>query len=196
MTTGTLYGQLADRVAGRPAETTQRTSVTPPQEPLGSIVEKHQSMIYGYLFARLQDHSDVDDLCQEVFLRFHQNRQPKKGTAEVGPWLVGIARNVLREHTRRIKRRREVSWTEVCLTLDELTPAAEPDVFGLADLPDCLESLGPSARQALELHYRDKLKYSEIAKRLSRSEGAVKLLLYRSRQALRHCIQTKQQAND
>jgi RNA polymerase sigma-70 factor (ECF subfamily) len=55
-------------------------------------------------------------------------------------------------------------------------------------LNDCLQELGPSARQAIELHYRSERRLSEIGAVLHRSEGAVKILLHRARQALRDCL--------
>lgn len=196
MTTGALTGEFSQDRNAAGAASTVRESPTPPVEPLEDVVGRDQPMIYGFLFSRLSDHSELDDLCQEVFLRFHQNRGPAVDAKSTSKWLIGIARNVLREHVRKVQRRREVSWTELCLTLDEIKTSHDYEVFGLADLPDCLQSLGPSAREALEMHYRDRLKYSEIAKRLSRSEGAVKLLLFRARQALRHCIQKKLHEDD
>jgi RNA polymerase sigma-70 factor (ECF subfamily) len=51
-----------------------------------------------------------------------------------------------------------------------------------------LEELGQSARQALELRYGACLRLAEIGERLHRSEGAVKLLVFRARQALRKCL--------
>ena len=36
-----------------------------------SLIVQHQSAVYGYLRARLLQHSDAEDLTQEVFLRFY-----------------------------------------------------------------------------------------------------------------------------
>jgi RNA polymerase sigma-70 factor (ECF subfamily) len=58
----------------------------------------------------------------------------------------------------------------------------------MTQLPVCLQSLGQSARQALELHYASRLRLADIGDHLKRSEGAVKLLLFRARQALRRCL--------
>jgi RNA polymerase sigma-70 factor (ECF subfamily) len=58
-------------------------------------------------------------------------------------------------------------------------------------LPSCLESLGSSAREALEMYYRSKLRLAQIGERLRRSEGAVKLLMYRARQSLKNCLLRK-----
>jgi len=156
------------------------------------IVRRHQGAIYGYLRSRLLEPADAEDLCQEVFLRCYVGRARFDESALVRPWLIGVARNVLREHIRTVVRRHEIAWTELCLELETMVPADEglyDDVVGY--LPDCLESLGQSARQALDLYYRSKLRLAEIGERLRRSVGAVKLLMYRSRQALRRCLDGK-----
>jgi RNA polymerase sigma-70 factor (ECF subfamily) len=62
----------------------------------------------------------------------------------------------------------------------------------MGKLPRCLEALGPSARQALDLYYHDDLRMQEIATRFKRSEGAVKLLVHRARQAVRRCLESGQ----
>ena len=49
----------------------------------------------------------------------------------------------------------------------------------------------PSARQALNLRYEGSLRLAEIGRRLHRSEGAIKLLMFRARQALRDCLDNK-----
>ena len=156
------------------------------------VVERNQRSIYGYLRARLQQASDADDMTQEVFLRFYLTQARFDSTALIRPWLLGIARNLLREHVRDVKRRKEVAWTELCLDLESILP---PDALWtdtddvIRKLPLCLEGLGPSARQAIELHYRSQRKLVEIGRELHRSEGAVKLLMHRARQALKNCLQ-------
>ena len=153
-----------------------------------AVVAAHQKMIYGFLRARLADPAAADDLCQEVFLRYLTSRPVvAKGSGETSAWLVGIARNVLREHVRRCSRRREVAWTEMCLDIEAGAAADDADER-LARIPACLDGLGQTARTALDLHYGDRLRLAEIGRRFDRSEGAVKLLLFRARQAVRRCL--------
>ena len=155
-----------------------------------AVVAAHQKMVYGFLRARLADASAADDLCQEVFLRYLTSRPlVAKGSGETSAWLVGIARNVLREHARRWARRREVSWTELCLDVESTGGDVETDTDDrLARIPACLDGLGKTARTALDLHYGERLRLAEIGRRFDRSEGAVKLLLFRARQAVRRCL--------
>ena len=146
-----------------------------------TIVERHQGAIYGYLRSRLLEPADAEDLTQEVFLRSYVGHARFEGTVMIRPWLLGIARNLLREHARKIKRRKEVAWTELCLRLEEDLIEFETHTYEdvMAHLPTCLGALGQSARQALDLRYQAKLRLAEIGEKLHRSEGAVKLLMFR-----------------
>jgi RNA polymerase sigma-70 factor (ECF subfamily) len=152
-----------------------------------SIIARHARLVHGDLRARLARLADAEDLGQEVFLRVYTAKAvPREGAGvAMRPWLIGIARNVLREHARAARRRRETAWTELAND-----GGAFHDVMG--KLPRCLEALGPSARQALDLYYHDDLRMQEIATRFKRSEGAVKLLVHRARQAVRRCLESGQ----
>jgi RNA polymerase sigma-70 factor (ECF subfamily) len=157
-----------------------------------SIVGRHQGRVFGYLRSRILELADAEDLTQEVFLRFYQRLDQFQSASPVRPWLLGIARNLLREHVRRVRRRREVAWTELCLELDEMIRAPEDGQDdALAHLPGCLGTLGESARTALDLYYGSSFRVSEIGQKLHRSEGAVKLLMFRARQALKLCLDHK-----
>lgn len=157
-----------------------------------ALVELYQQTVYGYLRARLFDSTDAEDLCQETFLRCYQGREKLSRAAHVGPWLIGIARNLLREHVKRISRRREVAWTELCLELDQLVQdRASSGSEVMQTLPVCLESLGPSAKQAIDLRYRAQMRMNDIADYLRRSEGAVRLLVHRARLALKQCLESR-----
>src|SRR5258708_1015498 len=157
---------------------------------LETLILQHQGAVYGYLRARLLQHSDAEDLTQEVFLRFYLARARFDSSQLVRPWLLGIARNLLKEHMRKTKRNRQTAWTELCLELEELLKVEprEPEDDLLVWLPECMSGLGQSARQAIDLHYSANLPMSEIGQQLKRSKDAVKLLVFRARQALKRCL--------
>lgn len=164
-----------------------------------AVIERHQRAVYGYLRARLLQATDADDMTQEVFLRFYLSQARFDSNALVRPWLLGIARNLLREHIKGMKRRKEVAWTELCLELESVMPvdaqASDEDDI-IKHLPLCMDGLGPSAREAIELQYRGERKLAEIGRQLHRSEGAVKLLLHRARQALRDCLERRKKQSE
>jgi RNA polymerase sigma-70 factor (ECF subfamily) len=158
---------------------------------LAAILERHQAAICGYLRSRLPEGVEAEELAQEVFVRSIARARPDNATL-VRPWLMDIAHDLLREHVRRLKRPKAAAWTKLCLELEALLPrAAERSEESPGQLPECLESLGQSARQALDLRYRTRLRVSQIAEKMHRSEAAVAALLARSRQALRQCLDGK-----
>jgi RNA polymerase sigma-70 factor (ECF subfamily) len=164
------------------------------QAILKAILDEHQGAIYGYLRSRVFQAADAEDLTQEVFLRWYVHRQRFDNSRKLRPWLLGIARNVLLEHLKRTQNRKEVAWTKLCLHLEELLDAGNEDsryVEVLPHLPGCLEELGTSSRQALEMHYQSNMSLAKIGELLHRSEGAIKLLMFRARQFLRLCLDRK-----
>jgi len=160
------------------------------REAFTAIVEEHQQAVYGYLRTRLFEPSDAEDLCQEVFLRCFQGREKFSRAAALRPWIIGVARNVLREHVRRMKRRKEVAWARLCMQLDELEKPVEEKAGdeALDHLPDCIGSLAEHAREAIQLKYQQRMRMAEIGRKMARSEGAIKLLMHRARRALRTCL--------
>ena len=153
------------------------------------LYARHHRAVFGYFRARVLDPNDAEDLCQEVFFRAFGAIERYDTAAKIRPWLVGISRNVLREHVRRVHRRKETGWTELCMELEQMAGDAEsPYEEVLHLLPLCLQGLGDSASKALHWHYMGGQKIQEIADRLDRTVGAVKVLMVRARQALKRCI--------
>jgi RNA polymerase sigma-70 factor (ECF subfamily) len=192
---GTALAFLARRCAAPPEPTDDQlvyAAQAGDERAFEILVERHQRPVYGYFRARVLVADDAEDLCQEVFMRCFQMPVTFEAPVMVRPWLMGIARNVLREHIRKLTRRREVAWSSLCLDIDESSEPADDlydDVVG--HLPGCIETLGGSARDALDMYYRCRMRLAEIGERLRRSEGAVKLLMYRARQALKQCLTRK-----
>lgn len=158
-----------------------------------AIVQKYQRGVFAYLKSRILAMSDAEDLTQEVFLRFYQARERFDTNSLIRPWLLGIARNLLKEHLRKLKRRKEVTWTELCLELEDIVhqrPGETNEDF-LAHLPHCIGELGQSAREAIQLRYSANLSLLDIGQKLKRSEGAIKLLMFRARQALKYCLDSR-----
>ena len=174
-----LVNQALNRAAAEEA-------VREDPDAFAEIIERYQMVVFGYLRSRVMQVSDAEDLTQEVFLRYYQGRARFDSTRLLRPYLLGIARNLLRERARTLNRRNEVAWTELCMELEDIAPDDEDAYEEFKQhLPACLESLGEAARTALQMHYRAKLKFKEIAVELGRTAGAVKLLMFRARKALK-----------
>ncbi|MFI4874223.1 MAG: RNA polymerase sigma factor, partial [Blastopirellula sp. JB062] len=69
-----------------------------------AFVARQQGFVFGYLRSRMLEPADAEDLSQEVFLRCFVGKVRFPDGAPVRPWLLGVARNVLREHLRKTSR--------------------------------------------------------------------------------------------
>lgn len=147
--------------------------------------------LWRYLRALGADAAEADDLAQEAMLVAHQAApaQPARDAAAQAAFVRGIARNLWLRSRRWWQRRRE---REIAVAVDELWDATAAHDGGdelLARLRDCLGSLQPRVRRALELHYHDGLGWRAIAADLAMKTNGVKTLLQRARRALRQCLE-------
>ena len=141
-------------------------------------------------FARLVGDAHAADLAAETIASAwrarSQFRDQHAGSA--GPWLFGIARNVLRDSLR--KRRREEHARRRLglprdLAIDAGFEATDTRLSPSVDLAAAIAGLGSGEREALELRVIDELGYREIAQRLEIHEAAARLRVSRALRRLR-----------
>lgn len=158
-------------------------------QPVGSP-DRELRRVWRYLRALGASASEADDLAQETMLA--ALRAARAGATDIGDaeaFLLGIARNHWLRSRRWWQRRRE---REIADAVDQLwaeTAAADDGDELLVRMRACLELLQPRARTALELHYRDGMRWSEIGPLVGLRPNGTKTLAQRSRQVLRGCIE-------
>jgi RNA polymerase sigma-70 factor (ECF subfamily) len=127
------------------------------------------------------------DLTAEVFagaLRSARRYRPERGT--VAAWLVGIARNKLRESRRRGRvedsARRRLGMEPIAIAdadLERVDELAGHDLYGL------LDGLSEDQREALLLRVVAERSYEEIAAQLRCSESVVRQRVSRGLKTLK-----------
>jgi RNA polymerase sigma-70 factor (ECF subfamily) len=79
------------------------------EEAFGVLYERHARKIYNYLFRRLADWPEAEDLTAVVFLEAFRRRSTAVIVeGRLLPWLYGIATNVLRNRRRAQWRHRDL----------------------------------------------------------------------------------------
>jgi RNA polymerase sigma factor (sigma-70 family) len=135
----------------------------------------------------------ADDLLAETLARgwYSRRRFSDPGSGSAGPWLQGIAANLVRDYRRRgaIEQR---ARKRLGLPLDFEEPsafeAAEDRLEAVsryAAVRQRLHELPADQRVALELRVVDELGYEEIGERLSVSPITARTRVHRALQALR-----------
>ncbi len=145
----------------------------------GALVGRYHARVYGFLLTLTRHRQDAEDLTQETFLRAWDKIHHLNPDLPLLPWLFTIAR---RQSIAALRKRRPVP--------EELPYPAPPEprnsALWLWDLARL--ELSPDAFSALWLHYREELPLKEVARILSKREGAVKVMLHRARKSLAECL--------
>lgn len=152
------------------------------------IFARYGDFVLGYMRRGYRPKEDARDLTQQTFLQLHRARKDFRGDRPLRPWLMTIARNVLRDHLRRERRRILTDGIEGVLR-DRGTAADEPERLALRDaLAGAVARLPASLRAVVEGHWNEHRSYAELARRLGTTRAAVKVRAHRAYRALRKML--------
>jgi RNA polymerase sigma-70 factor (ECF subfamily) len=174
-------------------------SVTDP-EAFGVLYDRYCGRIYHFVYRRLGDVSAAEDVTAEVFFKaLKAINSYRSAIAPFPAWLHRIAANAVVDHLRR--QRPTVSLDGAPATLDTPDPAVPVDEQAIdrmeaARVWRAVDALPEAQRTAVVLRHGGDLPIADIAARMSRTEGAVKLLLNRGlatvREQLRDAVHDRE----
>ena len=78
------------------------------KKAFGMLVNQHQTQIRGTVRSMLGDVAEVDDVAQEVFIRFYHSIHQFKGEARLATYLTRIAINLSLNELNRRKRKSRI----------------------------------------------------------------------------------------
>ena len=152
-------------------------------EAFGELYSRHVAAVHGWHARRIP--WAAADLTAETFaqawLARRRFRDRREGTAL--PWLLGIARNVLRETARRDRiatHARERLGLPLDLAGNEGFDDVDERLSPQRALARALAGLPAHERDALELRVVDELPYDEVAARLDIRPAAARLRVSRA----------------
>ena len=162
------------------------------QEEFDRLVRRYHKHAYNVAYRMTGNHSDAEDLTQEVFLRVFKNLKSfRSGEGVFSVWLGRLTRNLLIDHYRRTRMERATeSIEDQTAALEENTAAIARTDGMLAGreaselVQAALQKLSPELRETVILRDLEELEYREIAKILNVPEGTVKSRLNRGRAEL------------
>lgn len=151
------------------------------------IYERYARTIYNYLFRRLADWSEAEDLTAVVFLEaFRRRKEAVVDEGKLLPWLYGIATNVLRN-----RRRVQFRHRRLLAQLESRPPTAEPDAAARAEAAAHMRTvlqrvtvLPRRQQDVVALCLWSDLSYAEAAVALGVPVGTIRSRLARARAAL------------
>jgi len=161
------------------------------------LVRRYERRAANLAYRMLSNADDVEEVCQEAFLRAHEKIRELRQTGSFFPWFFSITLNLCRERLRVRKR------TTARIVSHPGDAGREPAVSQLPDesvphawaameaqelqqaLDEAMDALPTTYRQVIVLRCHEGLSYTEMARVLACRKRTVRWRLYRARQMLR-----------
>jgi RNA polymerase sigma-70 factor (ECF subfamily) len=158
-----------------------------------ALYDRYFDQIYSYCYYHSGRREEAEDLASETFQRALEGLDDFEWRGiPYSAWLYKVASNLMS------KQRRRPAWVELP---DPIAGPSEdnPERLWLRreqgdQLHRAVRGLPQDQRDAVLLKFEARLKNKEIALIMGRSEGAVKLLLFRAVQGLRRRLAEQEKA--
>jgi RNA polymerase sigma-70 factor, ECF subfamily len=138
--------------------------------------QTHVTAIYQYIYGRVGNRADAEDLTAQVFVKAINGMRTDVSVPELRSWLYRVAQTTLADHWREY-------YAEGAGELGEdvtqaPTPRENPEAVQRVD--SLLATLPESYRRVLELRFLRGYSVRETAQELNLSETNVKVLQFRA----------------
>ena len=161
-------------------------------EAIGELYDRYNEQVFRYVWARVYDRNSAEDLTGEVFTRMVANLPKYRSTkTPFLAWLYRIAHNLVIDHYRKEKNKRELPLDQVDkLVADKDNPAktTEERLF-FEQVKTALMELNPTRQEVIILRFLMELSLQEVAATLGKTVGAVKVAQHRGLKELREVLQ-------
>ncbi len=138
--------------------------------------QTHVTAIYQYIYSRVGNRPDAEDLTAQVFMKAISGMRNDVSVPELRSWLYRVAQTTLADHWREY-------YAEGAGELDDdvtRPPAPRENPEAVHRVDTLLATLPESYRRVLELRFLRGYSVRETAQELSLSEANVKVLQFRA----------------
>jgi RNA polymerase sigma-70 factor (ECF subfamily) len=158
------------------------------------IYDAHVVPIYRFIYARVGNRPDAEDLTAQVFMRAVEQLDTARQPGQITSWLYRVSQNAVADYWRAFYRLPVVGTDQVGAGWEPIDPepiAAASDGEAAASVAasddrarqrveTLLRRLPTNYRRVLELRFIQRLSVSETAERMGITRGNAKVLQYRA----------------
>ena len=140
-----------------------------------ALVERHGTALARYI-GSLGERDSAEEVVQDTFVRAFSSLETFRGDSSLRTWLFTIARRLVVDRRRAIRRRREVGNLEDVNAATEYT-ALDGLIASEAKRKvwSAVGKLSPTQREVFLLRVNEGLSYKEIAELAGTTEGAARV---------------------
>ncbi|MBJ7220895.1 MULTISPECIES: RNA polymerase sigma factor [unclassified Brenneria] len=155
-----------------------------------AVFRQHGKKLYHFIYKRVGNHDDVEDLQQMTYLEVLKHQDKFAGASRPETWVFGIALNLVRNYFRQARLRSQEIGDEA---LEHLAGDADPGIITESQnaLKRALEAMAylpeDTCQMLIQLVDSD-ASYQDLAVRLNIPIGTVRSRLSRARYAIRRAV--------
>ena len=140
-----------------------------------SLYEQYYDRVVRYIFVRVNDKSEAENLGGDVFLKALQSLGSFRGrTEQMRAWIFKIAHNAVVDHLRKTGKCRVVSIDEVEIPDRQDIEEQMETNLEIGRLSKAVQRLTPAQREVIGLRFFAELTSDEVGKILGKNSGAVR----------------------
>lgn len=160
-------------------------------EAFGNLYERYLNEIQRFVFYRVADRFEAEDLTEVIFLKAWE-ALPRFESAAVNlrAWLYRIAHNTVIDHYRTRKVTTELT-AEPLLDTHPLPEEAAQDFDDQRQLARLIQSIDPTLQQVITCRFVNGLSHAETAEIMGIKEGHVRVLQLRALHRLRKLMENE-----
>ncbi|WP_297333062.1 sigma-70 family RNA polymerase sigma factor [Flavobacterium sp.] len=141
------------------------------ENALASLINRHQSKIYGFIYSKVTDRDIADDIFQDTFIKVIKTLKSNSYNEEGKflPWVMRISHNLIVDHFRRNKKMpmfRETEEFSIFSIMSDNSPNIESRIITDQvenDVQRLIEELPEDQKQVLQMRIYQDMSFKEIA---------------------------------
>ena len=142
---------------------------------IADLFEEYYDKVVRYIYVRISDQPEAEDLAGEVFLKALKSMGSYRGTvAQLRFWIFKIARNIVIDHYRRKGMRKTVNIDDVEITDHSDVEELAERRLQIGQLEKALKQLTGAQQEVIGLRFFAGLSSAETAQVMGKSSGAVR----------------------
>ena len=160
-------------------------------DAFSELVRRYKQKIFRLAARFFRDNDDLDDICQEAFIKAYENLKKFRGDAPFEHWMTKIAVNVCYDMLRKQSRRRDdVPFDSVAFSIGETqAPGSSSGDEAWHVVKNALAKLRPEDRMVITLLNLEEKSVRETASLTGWSEANVKVRAFRARKELKRILE-------
>ncbi|MEW6412890.1 MAG: sigma-70 family RNA polymerase sigma factor [Candidatus Zixiibacteriota bacterium] len=167
-----------------------------------AIIEQHQKLVAHIVFRMVENRSDREDVCQDVFVKVYRKLASFSFNSKLSTWIATIAYNTCVNY---LEKKKVPLYDDVMadespmerVASEDSSPYEKAEAAVLGDIIRSeIAGLPAQYRMILALYHLEDLSYKEISDITRLPDGTVKSHLFRARKLLKDRLMVKYSQED